>query len=76
MTQPTDTAAGRALIRKEGNLIRGQIELTITARPGGSTVVWSQDIEVNHVPGLADPVSARVGRAAYASTLKKLLARG
>ncbi|MEO5745616.1 MAG: SRPBCC family protein [Terracoccus sp.] len=75
VVQPTETAAGQARIRKEGTLIRGQITLTVTPRPGGSAVVWSQDIAVNHVPSLADPVVALVARGAYGSTLKKLLAR-
>ena len=75
VVQPTGTSAGRALIHKEGKLIRGQITLTVTPRAGGSAVVWRQDIDVNHVPGLADPVVARAARVAYASTLKKLLAR-
>ncbi|OFE17211.1 hypothetical protein BA895_17310 [Humibacillus sp. DSM 29435] len=73
--QPTETSAGQARIRKEGKLVRGEITLTVTPRAGGSTVVWHQDITVNHVPRLADPVVARVARGAYASVLKKLLAR-
>ncbi len=75
VVQPTETSPGRARIRKEGRLIRGQITLTVTPRPGGSAVEWSQDISVNHVPSLADPVVSLVARGAYGSTLKKLLAR-
>lgn len=75
VTQPVDGSAGRARIRKQGNLIRGEIDLTVTSSPGGSTVVWSQRIDVNHVPSVADPIVALIGRSAYGSTLKKLLAR-
>lgn len=76
ITAPTGTSAGCARIHKEGGSIGGSIELTVTPHEGGSRVVWRQDIDVRHVPGLADPVVARVARAVYASTLRKLLARG
>ncbi len=75
VVQPTETSAGQARIRKEGRLIQGRIDLTVTPRPGGSAIVWRQDIAVNRVPTLADPVVALVARGAYGSTLKKLLAR-
>ena len=73
--QPSEAARGHARIRKEGSLVRGDIELTVTPAAIGSVVVWSQRIDVRYVPAFADPVTALVARAAYGTTVKKLLAR-
>lgn len=73
--QPSGNGAGRARIRKEGSLVRGTIDLTVTPRAGGSLVVWSQNIAIRHLPAFADPVAAVVARTAYGTTVKKLLAR-
>jgi hypothetical protein len=75
ITQPLDGSGGWARIRKEGKVIRGLIELSVTPSGDGSLVEWSQDIFVAGVPGLLDPVVAGVARAAYGMTLRKLLAR-
>ncbi|MEO6996737.1 MAG: SRPBCC family protein [Terracoccus sp.] len=76
LTQPSENTKGYARIRKEGSLVRGDIELTVTPAGNGSVVVWSQRIDVRYVPAFADPVTALVGKAAYGTTVKKLLARG
>ena len=73
---PTSTSAGHARIRKEGKVVRGAIELTVTPTSAGSAVVWSQRIGVRGVPTVLDPVVSRVARAAYGSTLRRLLSRG
>jgi hypothetical protein len=73
---PAATTAGRARIRKEGKVIRGDIDLLVTPTASGSTVEWSQRIGVRGVPALLDPVVAKVAGAAYGSTIRRLLARG
>ena len=75
VTQPSDGHGAWARIRKEGNVVRGLIELTVTPSGTGSLVEWSQDISVRCVPGVLGPVVARVARAAYGTTLRRLLAR-
>lgn len=76
ISPPTEAAAGVARIRKEGNVVRGWIELTVTPRTqGGSVVEWVQQISVAGIPGIASPVTATVARAAYGQTLRRLLAR-
>lgn len=76
ITPPTDVQPGVARIRKEGNVVRGWIELTVTPRAhGGSIVEWVQQISVWGVPGVAGPVTAAVARAAYGQALKRLLER-
>lgn len=73
---PTSTSAGHARIRKEGNVVRGVIDLRVTPTAVGSAVVWAQRIGVRAVPSILDPVVSRAARAAYASTLRRLLSRG
>lgn len=76
ITPPTGDDAGVVRIRKEGNVVRGWIELTVTPRShGGSTVEWVQQISVRGVPGVAGPMTGAVARAAYGQTLKRLLER-
>lgn len=74
ITSPTDQSAGLARIRKEGTVIRGWIELTVTpGTSGGSRVEWVQQISVVGVPEVASPVAAAVARAAYGRALRRLL---
>ncbi len=77
IAQPTDGSGGRALIRKEGRVIRGDIELQVAPRgAGSSTLDWTQRISVRGVPRALDPVVALVARAAYGKTIRQLLQRG
>lgn len=74
ITPPVDGAPGIARIRKEGKIIRGWIELTVTPSVhGGSVVEWVQQISVWGVPDVAGAVTAAVARAAYGQALKSLL---
>ena len=73
---PTATTAGNARIRKEGNVVRGRIDVRVTPTASGSVVVWSQRIGVRGVPAALDPVVAKLAGAAYGSTIRRLLARG
>jgi hypothetical protein len=76
ISPPTGDEAGVARIRKEGNVVRGWIELTVTPRShDGSTVEWVQQISVRGVPSLAGPVTGAIARAAYGQTLRRLLER-
>ena len=73
---PVADRAGLARILKEGNVIRGSIELRVVPGPSGSTVEWRQDIRVRGVPAPLDPLVAFVGRQAYAAAIRRLLAPG
>ena len=73
ITAPVDGQPGLARIRKEGEVIRGSILLTVTPEPSGATVVWEQEIRVRGFPGPLDPLVARVARVAYAGAIKRLL---
>lgn len=76
ITPPTSTAPGRARIRKEGNVVRGWVEVTVTPDgPAASTLDWVQEISVRGVPRALGMVTAAVGRAAYGLTLRRLLDR-
>ncbi len=78
VTHPDRSSDGRgsARLHKEGRLVHGTIDLEVTPRPGGSIVLWRQEIRVTGVPALLDPVVALVARGAYGTTLKRLLRRG
>ncbi|HET8987463.1 MAG TPA: SRPBCC family protein [Humibacillus sp.] len=73
--QPTDGSGAWARIHKEGKLIHGTIDVTVTPRGSGSTVDWAQQIRVRGVPSVADPMVARVARTAYGRALAELLRR-
>ena len=73
---PTGQTAGSARIRKEGKVVRGFIELVVTPTEAGSSVRWRQHIGVRGVPAILAPVVSWIARAAYGSTLRRLLARG
>lgn len=73
ITPPQRGAAGSARIRKEGNAIRGHVDLAVVPTPAGSRVEWDQVIRVRPVPALLDPVVALVARLAYGSTIRRLL---
>jgi hypothetical protein len=73
ITPPLDGAGGSARIRKEGNVVRGRIDLAVVPTAAGSRVEWDQVIRVRPVPALLDPVVALVARLAYATTIRRLL---
>lgn len=74
ITAPTVDTPGLARIRKEGNVVRGWIELTVTPSVhGGSVVEWVQQISVWGVPSAAGAVTAAVAKAAYGQALERLL---
>jgi carbon monoxide dehydrogenase subunit G len=65
---------GSARIRKVGRVIGGSIELRIEPHGDGSRVDWNQDIIVRGVPAAFGSVTAMVGRLAYGTMLRRLLA--
>ena len=73
--QPLAGSGGRARIHKQGKMIGGTIDLRVTPTAAGSAVDWSQQIRVRGVPRTADPLVARVARAAYGKALGELLRR-
>ncbi|MGO4597191.1 SRPBCC family protein [Terrabacter sp. 2RAF25] len=70
---PQSGGAGSTRIRKEGNVVRGQIDVVVAPTAGGSRVEWEQVIRVRPLPALLDPVVALVARLAYATTIRRLL---
>lgn len=75
ITPPTSEHAGSARIDKEGKAVRGSIDLRVAPAASGSTLDWSQRIEVRGVPRILDPIVSRIARSAYRTTLRRLLAR-
>lgn len=73
ITPPQSGGGGSARIRKEGKVVRGQIDVSVTPTAAGSRVEWEQVIRVWPLPGVLDPVVAFVARLAYATTIRRLL---
>jgi carbon monoxide dehydrogenase subunit G len=73
ISPPSRDGAGSARIRKEGHVVRGQIDLTVVPTGRGSRVEWEQVIRVRPVPAVLDPVVALVARLAYGTTIRRLL---
>lgn len=73
IARPEPGGGGSARIRKEGNVVRGQIDLAVTPTAGGSRVEWEQVIRVRPVSAVLDPVVALVARLAYRTTIRRLL---
>jgi hypothetical protein len=76
---PSLGVPGFARIRKEGNVVRGWIDLVVSDQPGSSPeqprsrVTWSQVLSVRWAPRWLDPLVATVARAAYGWALRRLL---
>lgn len=73
---PTEDRVGHCRIRKLGNLIGGEIALTVT--PTGehtSVVLWDQTITIAGASRFADPMVTQLSREAYRTMLKRLLSR-
>jgi hypothetical protein len=73
ITPPAGKDPGLARIRKEGQVVRGWIELRVIPQATGSVVDWRQEIRVRGVPRALGWFTARTGRAAYGRALRRLL---
>lgn len=71
---PTAETPGRCLIRKTGRTVTGAIDLTVSPRPGGSSIAWRQRIGIRGVPAVAAPLVRLVAERAYRQTIRLLLA--
>ncbi|MBW3084416.1 hypothetical protein KEM60_00603 [Austwickia sp. TVS 96-490-7B] len=74
---PQQTRPGRALIVKTGQVVTGNIEVTVAPRADldhGATVHWAQQIDVRGVPAALDPLTAAVAQTAYRSVVTRLIA--
>ncbi|HNV10329.1 MAG TPA: hypothetical protein PKN27_03225 [Propionibacteriaceae bacterium] len=73
--EPGDES-GVTEVRKEGRVIGGDVAWTVTPLAIGSLVEWRQHLTVGWLPDVLDPVVGFVGRAAYSSGLRRILASG
>lgn len=75
LSPPADGRPGHCRIVKTGRIVRGWVELTARDVPGGSELVWTQEIGIAPLPGVADPVVGLVAGLGYGWALRRLLAR-
>ncbi|GAB4098310.1 SRPBCC family protein [Sinomonas halotolerans] len=70
---PASGAPGRARIVKSGQVIRGEVRLTVSAHDGGSSVRWEQDFALGRLGGPLGRLAAAAARLAYGRALRALL---
>lgn len=74
---PTGGEGGTAVVEKTSRWLGGRIEVTVAAAPGGSAVIWRQDVALPWLPSPLAWVELLVARAAalgYRAVLRRLLA--
>lgn len=62
-----------ARIVKQGRALRGGIDVRVVPSAAGSTVRWEQTVHLPWLPGILQPVAARVLRVGYRRVLGRLL---
>ncbi|MFD5768572.1 SRPBCC family protein [Streptomyces sp. NPDC127049] len=70
---PLGDRPGVCRLEKYGRLVRGWAEIEVAAEPGGSRVVWTEELTVRGVPSVFDGVLARAGRVVFGRALDGLL---
>lgn len=69
-----DAGGTGAVIVKQGRVLQGKVNLQITPDAPGSRVRWRQDVRLPWLPGIVQPLAARVLRLGYRQVLARLLA--
>jgi hypothetical protein len=73
--QPPDgSSAGHCRLVKRGRWIVGSAEISVSPRPDGCRLVWTEDVSPRWTPKFADPLVSMVGRVLFDGTLRKLAA--
>lgn len=70
---PSGVRPGHARIVKGGKLVRGAIELTVSAHDGGAAVRWQQDFGVGRLGGPLLAAAVLGARLGYRTVLRRLL---
>jgi hypothetical protein len=70
---PSGARPGHARIVKGGKLVRGAIELTVSAHDGGAAVRWQQDFGLGRLGGPPLAAVAFGARLGYRAVLRRLL---
>jgi hypothetical protein len=73
---PGSGRTGACRLEKAGRVVRGWALVEVTEMPGGSRVVWTEELSVRGVPRAFDPVLALAGRVLFGRAVDGLLRRG
>ncbi|MFJ8074205.1 SRPBCC family protein [Streptomyces sp. NPDC096176] len=73
---PSPGRPGRCRLEKRGRVITGWAEISVHAKGSGSVVLWVEELRLPLVPGVFDPLVARVGRRVFGRALDGLLGAG
>jgi hypothetical protein len=70
-----DAGLGTCEVEKLGPVLTGRAGFTVSPAPGGSRVVWLEDVDVRHLPGVLAPVAARLGALGFQGGMRRLARR-
>ena len=70
-----DARRGSCEVEKLGPVLTGQAGFTVSPTPGGSRVVWFEDVSVRHLPSVLGPVAARLGALGFKGGMRRLARR-
>ena len=68
-----DAGGTGAVIVKQGRALQGKVNLQITPDAAGSQVHWHQDVRLPWLPGIVQPLAARLLKLGYRRVLTRLL---
>jgi hypothetical protein len=66
---------GRCEVAKLGPVLTGRAGFTVSPTPGGSRVVWFEDVTVRRLPRVLAPVAARLGAVGFKGGMRRLARR-
>ena len=66
------TSSGDCEVEKLGPVLRGSAGFTVSPTPGGSSIVWIEDVTVPYTPQFAAPIVAKLGALGFRIGMGKL----
>lgn len=70
-----DAQHGSCEVEKLGPVLIGRAGFTVAPTPGGSQVVWFEDVDVRHLPGVLAPVASQLGALGFKGGMRRLARR-
>jgi hypothetical protein len=73
LRRPAGDLPGVVEVAKQGRVISGRVQWTVTPTEAGSDVEWTQHLVVGWLPRWLDPLVGALGRIAYGAGLRRIL---
>jgi hypothetical protein len=71
---PAGAGPGRCRLEKRGATVTGWAEIEVAPHDEGSRIVWREELRVDRLPRLADPLTLWAGRRLFGRAVAGLLA--